>query len=95
MFLFCDLQVLDRVDPEGRWISHRLYRQHCSSVSGFYTKDLRKLGRKPNSICLIDNNIFSFLLQPQSGVPVRTWKGQEEDTEMLKLTHVLQANPKP
>lgn len=33
--------VLDCIDPNKEYISHRLYRQHCTKRDNYYIKDLR------------------------------------------------------
>ncbi len=39
--------VLDYLDPEKKYISHRLYRQHCTPSKGFFLKDLRIVTNRP------------------------------------------------
>ena len=38
--------ILDKLDPEKKFFSHRLYRNHCTLEKGYYTKDLRVVNRK-------------------------------------------------
>lgn len=56
--------VLDHLDPNRKFFSHRLYRQHCTLEKGFYTKDLRSVNRRLEDSVLVDNSGFSFMLQP-------------------------------
>uniref|UniRef100_A0A9I9CVT1 Mitochondrial import inner membrane translocase subunit TIM50 n=1 Tax=Cucumis melo TaxID=3656 RepID=A0A9I9CVT1_CUCME len=61
--------LVDRIDTEGRF-SHRLYRP--STVSTEYrehVKDLSCIQRDLSRVVIIDNNPFSFLLQPMNGIP--------------------------
>lgn len=39
--------VLDHLDPEKKYIQHRLFREHCFlTAEGMYIKDLRVINRK-------------------------------------------------
>merc|ERR1719491_993140 len=57
-------QVLDTLDPEGKCISRRLYRQHCTEVSGGYVKDMSYLGRPLERVMLVDNSPVSLAMCP-------------------------------
>lgn len=54
--------VINRLDPERKYIHHRLFRDHCiQSTQGVYIKDLRVFSdRKLNELVLIDNAAYSF-----------------------------------
>ena len=47
--------ILDVLDSEHKYISHRLYRQHTQYDDGVYVKDLHLLGRDLNKTIIIDN----------------------------------------
>lgn len=78
--------LVDRIDPEG-CISVRLYRQatvNCGSQE--HVKDLTRLGRDMRRTVLVDNNPFSFLMQPTNGVPCVAFYGTEgEDNQLLDV----------
>jgi len=78
--------VLNVLDPGERLIQHRLYRQHCIHSSGAYFKDLRALGRPLSRIVLIDNSPVSLAMNPQNGIPIKSWLSDNADQE---LYHVL------
>lgn len=48
-------QLLDILDPEGKFISHRFYRDSCILLDGIYTKDLTVLGLDLAKVAIIDN----------------------------------------
>jgi len=54
--------VLDYLDPEKKYISHRLFREHCvMTQEGVNVKDLRVIGnRKIENMLLVDNAAYSF-----------------------------------
>lgn len=48
-------QLLDILDPDGRFISRRMYRESCLFSNGNYTKDLTVLGVDLAKVVIIDN----------------------------------------
>ncbi|XRB23968.1 CTD small phosphatase-like protein [Pseudoscourfieldia marina] len=48
-----------------------------------YAKDLSRLGRPPGRVVLVDNDPYAFVLQPSSGIPIRTFRGDPNDCELL------------
>jgi CTD small phosphatase-like protein 2 len=54
--------ILDYIDPTGKLIQHRLYREHCiKSDDNVYIKDLRVFkGRDLKDLLIVDNAVYSF-----------------------------------
>lgn len=48
-------QIIDRLDPDGKLISQRIYRESCIFSDGSYTKDLTILGVHLAKVAIIDN----------------------------------------
>ena len=84
---YADL-VLDELDKK-KAISYRLYRRHTKPNRGAFLKDLSKLGREISKICIVDNNRDNFGLQPQNGLHISTFMGDQNDTELLLLCNDL------
>ncbi|KAL4386511.1 hypothetical protein GQ457_09G003260 [Hibiscus cannabinus] len=78
-------QVLDKLDPEGRFISHRLYRDSCKEVNGKFVKDLSEMGRNLGRVVIVDDNPNAYSLQPENAVPIRPFVEDSEDRELEKL----------
>ncbi|KAJ9180573.1 hypothetical protein P3X46_008796 [Hevea brasiliensis] len=78
--------LVDRIDVEKRF-SLRLYRP--STVSTAYrehVKDLSCLSKDLCQIVIVDNNPFSFLLQPLNGIPCIPFSaGQPYDNQLLDV----------
>ncbi|OMP11721.1 NLI interacting factor [Corchorus capsularis] len=78
-------KVLDILDPKGL-ISHRFYRDSCKQVRGKFIKDLSGMGRDMRKIVIVDDNPNSFTLQPENGIPIKPFLGDEPwDNELMKL----------
>ncbi|KAL0382127.1 UNVERIFIED_CONTAM: Mitochondrial import inner membrane translocase subunit TIM50 [Sesamum calycinum] len=78
--------LVDRIDVENRF-SLRLYRP--STISTEYrehVKDLSCLAKDYSRIVIVDNNPFSFLLQPLNGIPCVPFSaGQPQDEQLLEV----------
>ncbi|PPD98607.1 hypothetical protein GOBAR_DD04417 [Gossypium barbadense] len=76
--------LVDRIDAENRF-SLRLYRP--STVSTEYREHVKDLTCISKDLCrtvIVDNNPFSFLLQPVNGIPCIPFSaGQPHDTQLL------------
>ncbi|KAL8539206.1 hypothetical protein ACS0TY_000994 [Phlomoides rotata] len=78
--------LVDRIDTENRF-GQRLYRP--STISTEYrehVKDLSCLSKDLCRIVIVDNNPFSFLLQPLNGIPCIPFSpGQPHDKQLLDV----------
>ncbi|KAL3732385.1 hypothetical protein ACJRO7_029104 [Eucalyptus globulus] len=78
--------LVDTIDVENRF-SLRLYRP--STISTEYrehVKDLSCLSKDLSRIVIVDNNPFSFLLQPVNGIPcIPFTAGQPHDNQLLEV----------
>eukprot|EP00747_Dinoflagellata_sp_TGD_P025756 gnl/TRDRNA2_/TRDRNA2_131463_c0_seq1.p1 gnl/TRDRNA2_/TRDRNA2_131463_c0~~gnl/TRDRNA2_/TRDRNA2_131463_c0_seq1.p1 ORF type:complete len:351 (+),score=71.79 gnl/TRDRNA2_/TRDRNA2_131463_c0_seq1:164-1216(+) len=84
-------QVLNYLDPEGRYVLHRLYRQHCTDIGGALFKDLRRLGRQMEDVILVDNSPVCLGMNPDNGILCSSYLGNDDsDTELLDLLRVLE-----
>lgn len=55
-------QLLDILDPDGKLISRRVYRESCIFSDGSYTKDLTVLGLDLAKVAIIDNSPQVYLM---------------------------------
>ena len=84
---YADL-VLKELDKKNN-ISYRLYRKHTEQKNGVFLKDLSKLGRDITKVCIIDNNKENFDLQPENGLHISSFLGEQNDTELFLLSKDL------
>ena len=77
--------VLNELDKNSV-INYKLYRKHTEQINGVFIKDLSKLGRDINKVVIIDNNKDNFSLQPENGLHICSFLGDQEDDELYLLT---------
>ncbi|KAL2456669.1 SCP1-like small phosphatase 4 [Abeliophyllum distichum] len=83
-------QLLDILDPSGKLISRRAYRESCIFAEGSYTKDLTVLGVDLAKVAIIDNSPQVFRLQVNNGIPIKSWFDDPADTALLSLLPFLE-----
>jgi CTD small phosphatase-like protein 2 len=83
--------LLDRIDPEGVYFRHRLYRQHCTFQGKDMFKDLRIVNRALARTVLVDNSSRNVLLQLENGIPISSFFCDARDTALLVLYNFLEA----
>jgi len=84
--------ILDYIDPEGKLIQHRLYRDHCiKSDDNVYIKDLRVFkGRDLKDLIIVDNAVYSFGAQLSNGIPITPFKDDKDDREFICLMNYIE-----
>lgn len=83
-------KMIDLLDPDRQFISHRLYRKHCSNFSGVCIKDFRKIAnRKIEDMILIDNYIYSFGCNLKNGIPIKPYLEGKDDCELEYIANGL------
>ena len=80
--------VLKELDKNNS-VSYKLYRKHTNQSNGIFLKDLNKLGRDINNVCIIDNNKENFGLQPENGLHISSFVGDQNDNELNILSKEL------
>ena len=82
--------LLDWLDPKGTIFTHRLYRDSCLFMRGYYVKDLQKVNRNLKRTVLVDNNAFCFLPQLSNGIPISSFYDDPNDNALVVLSTFLQ-----
>ncbi|XP_074566201.1 uncharacterized protein LOC141822772 [Curcuma longa] len=77
--------VLDRLDPAGNLIAHRLYRDSCREMEGKLVKDLAGVGRALDRAVLVDDNPNAYVLQPENALRVTPFSDDLCDRELSKV----------
>ena len=80
--------VLNELD-KNKVINYKLYRKHTEQINGVFIKDLSKLGRDLSKILIVDNNKDNFSLQPENGLHICSFIGDQNDDELYNLSSDL------
>jgi Dullard-like phosphatase family protein len=74
---------------KNNYITHVLCRKYTELNNGSYIKDLSKLGRDLKRVCIVDNNKDNFSLQPENGLFISSYYGEQNDNELNILCQDL------
>lgn len=82
--------VVDYLDEE-RVVKARLFRENCSQITdGLYTKDLSVfIDRDVKDLLLVDNAVYSFVMQLGNGIPILPFYEDKNDKELLRLKNFV------
>ncbi|KAM0867171.1 hypothetical protein ACQ4PT_042169 [Festuca glaucescens] len=82
--------LVDRIDAHNRFC-HRLYRPSTVNTEfRDHVKDLSCLSTDFRKIVLVDNNPYSFLLQPLNGIPCLTFSARQPvDNQLMGVIFPL------
>lgn len=84
--------ALNEIDPTGEIFEGRLYyRDHCTEVDGMILKDVAKVGRPMDRILLVDDNVSSSFITPDSILPIRPFAGDPDDRALADLLPTIRA----
>ena len=70
---------------KNNYISYILCRKYTELNNGSYIKDLSKLGRDLSKVVIVDNNKDNFSLQPENGLFISSYFGEQNDDELYIL----------
>ncbi|XP_050679404.1 mitochondrial import inner membrane translocase subunit TIM50-C-like [Leptidea sinapis] len=82
--------VLDKLDPENKLISYRLFRDSTHFIDGVHVKNLDGLNRDLSKVIVVDWNKETTKFHPANALILKKWKGADDDTTLLDLANLLQ-----
>ncbi|CDR88059.1 related to TIM50-mitochondrial inner membrane import translocase subunit [Sporisorium scitamineum] len=83
--------IIEKLDPDRRFIAYTLFRESCRTVDGKLVKDLSHLNRDLSKVVVVDTNPDSFHLHPENGILIKPWKGDKADRELVGLVPFFEA----
>ncbi|KAG7300499.1 hypothetical protein JYU34_016130 [Plutella xylostella] len=82
--------VIDKLDPENKLVSYRLFRDSTHFIDGVHVKNLEGLNRDLSKVIVVDWNKQAIKFHPQNSLILKKWKGTDDDTALLDLANLLQ-----
>ncbi|GBP58166.1 Mitochondrial import inner membrane translocase subunit TIM50-C [Eumeta japonica] len=82
--------VIDKLDPDNKYIAYRLFRDSTHFIDGVHVKNLDGLNRELSKVIVVDWNRHTTKFHPQNALIIKKWKGTDDDTELLDLANLLQ-----
>ena len=77
--------ILDKIDIENKFFSHRLYKDHVIFEKGKSVKNLNLIGRDLNKIIFVDNMKCNAKYNLKNLYLISTWIYDLNDQELIKL----------
>ncbi|CAK80463.1 unnamed protein product (macronuclear) [Paramecium tetraurelia] len=81
--------IIDIIDKQ-KVVTSRLYREHTCYKDNIYLKDLSILGRSLERVIIVDNMPENFQLQPENGIYILSWTGDQNDRALKDLMPLLE-----
>ncbi|EAS07878.1 NLI interacting factor-like phosphatase (macronuclear) [Tetrahymena thermophila SB210] len=83
-------EVINKLDPQNKFIFKRLFRENCIYKNRIYIKDLRIFkNRDIKNLVIVDNCCLSFCHNILNGIPIVPFYDDKRDQELLELSHYL------
>ena len=77
--------ILDKIDIDNKFISHRLYKEHVIFEKGKSVKKLNLIGRDLNKIIFVDNMKCNAKYNLKNLYLISSWIQDINDQELIKL----------
>ena len=77
--------ILDKIDIDSKFFSHRLYKDHVIFEKGKSVKNLNLIGRDLNKIIFVDNMKCNAKYNLKNLYLISTWIYDLNDQELIKL----------
>jgi RNA polymerase II subunit A small phosphatase-like protein len=82
--------LLDLLDVK-KFISKRLFREHCVFYDGHYVKDLSTLNREISQTIIVDNSPMSYIFHPENAIDCSSYFDDPADIELWQIADFLES----
>ena len=80
----------DAIEQEENYFDARLYRQHTVAYGKDIVKDISRIGRPLDKICIVENMPQNYRLQKENGILIKSFYGDDiYDTALVSLGDIL------
>ena len=80
----------DAIEQEENYFDARLYRQHTVVYGKDIVKDISRIGRPLDKICIVENMPQNYRLQKENGILIKSFYGDDiYDTALVSLGEIL------
>ena len=84
----------DAIEQEENYFDARLYRQHTVVYGKDIVKDISRIGRPLDKICIVENMPQNYRLQKENGILIKSFYGENdneciEDNVLGELSNIL------
>ena len=80
----------DAIEQEENYFDARLYRQHTVAYGKDIVKDISRIGRPLDKICIVENMPQNYRLQKENGILIKSFYGEDiYDTALVSLGDIL------
>ncbi|KAI6159222.1 HAD-like domain-containing protein [Pisolithus thermaeus] len=90
-YSYTALPIIERLDPYGFFISHRLFREHMRSTTGTVVKDLSYLNRDLSKVIVLDTHPDHVSTHPENAIILPPWTGSPGDKGLVALIPFLES----
>jgi import inner membrane translocase subunit TIM50 len=82
--------VIEKLDPDRRYIAYTLFRESCRTHQGKVVKDLSALNRDLSKVVVLDTEADRYSMQPENGILMKKWDGSRNDAELVGMIPFLE-----
>ena len=80
----------DAIEQEENYFDARLYRQHTVVYGKDIVKDISRIGRPLDKICIVENMPQNYRIQKENGILIKSFYGDDiYDTALVSLGDIL------